>query len=126
MEYYEWALVIAGSIGVIVAIVHGVLMQKLMINPIIGQSDLPQTTRRLLPILLHFSTICWLLGGIGLITAPSFCDSIYVMPTAIVVGGFYTFGAIGNFWGTNGKHPGWVLLAIATVLIGYAILQINE
>jgi hypothetical protein len=27
------------------------------------------------------------------------------------------FGAIGNLWGTRGRHPGWMLLAAAVVLI---------
>jgi hypothetical protein len=27
------------------------------------------------------------------------------------------FGAIGNLWATRGRHPGWMLMAAALVLI---------
>ena len=117
MQNASWAFVVAGCIGVCVAIVHGVLLQKLMIGPILASSGYPGSTRRLLPALMQFSTFCWFLGGVALIATPAFPDQSSILTTATFVGIFYAFGAIGNFWGTRGRHPGWVLLTIATALI---------
>jgi hypothetical protein len=36
-----------------------------------------------------------------------------------LVGATYLFGAAGNFWATRGRHPGWMLLALALVLIAF-------
>ena len=35
-------------------------------------------------------------------------------------GATFLFGVVGNFWGTRGKHPGWILLGVAVLLIGFA------
>ena len=32
-------------------------------------------------------------------------------------GGLYLMGALANLWGTRGRHPGWMLMAAALVLI---------
>ncbi len=116
---YNWALITAGAIGCIVAVFHGVLMQKLMIKPILAGAKLAQTSRRLVPLLLHFSTLFWFLGGVALIVVPLVGDASAVVTTSIFVGAMYAFGAVGNFWGTSGKHPGWVLLAVSAALIVY-------
>ena len=119
MQIHSWAFVAAGCIGACVAIVHGVLMQRLMIRPILAGADYSQRMQRLLPAILQFSTFCWFLGGIALIATPAFPDRSSVLTTALFVGTFYIFGAIGNFWGTRGRHPGWVLLTIAAALIAW-------
>lgn len=120
MSSFQWAFVAAGFMGIIVSIFHGIVMHRRMIKPILSAPKLPQSTRRLLPILLHFSTLCWFLGGVALMAIPFFPNTASILTTAIVVGGFYLFGVIGNFWGTRGRHPGWALLAIAVALIAYA------
>ncbi len=119
MTSYQWAFVAAGCIGCVVAVFHGVLMQKLMIRPILTGMKLPQPTRRLVPLLLHFSTVFWFLGGVALTVVPLFAAPPVMLATALFVGVMYGFGAIGNFWGTGGRHPGWVLLALAVSLILY-------
>lgn len=119
---YNWALIAAGVVGCFVAVFHGIVMQKLMIRPILAKTPLAESSRRLVPLLLHFSTIFWFLGGVALIVVPLFADRSAVLTTAVFVGAFYGFGAVGNLWGTNGKHPGWVLLAIAVALIVYGVM----
>lgn len=119
MQIHSWAFVAAGCIGASVALGHGVLMQRLMVRPILAGSDYSQPIQRLLPVLLQFSTFCWFLGGIALIATPAFPDRSSVLTTALFVGTFYIFGAIGNFWGTRGRHPGWALLTIAAALIAW-------
>lgn len=126
MNSFSWAFVAAGFLGIFVAIFHGIVTQKRMITPILNATQFPQSTRRLVPLLLHFTTLCWFLGGAALIATPFFPNTASVLTTAVCVGGFYAFGAIGNFWGTRGRHPGWVLLAIAVALIAYASIGVMQ
>jgi hypothetical protein len=123
MDENEWALMAAGGIGTMVALVHGILIQKNMVLPLYRDKAYPERTRRLIAILLQFSTFCWLLGGIGLLAAPYLLDASSTFTLAVIVAGFYTFGAVGNFWGTRGRHPGWVLLAISVGLIAYGLFS---
>ena len=126
MHDFNWAFITAGCIGSCVAIVHGMLMHTKIIKPILATSDYPIIVQRLLPALMQFSTFCWLLGGIALIATPIFPDRSSLVTAAVFVGVFYSFGAIGNFWSTRGRHFGWVLLAVATALIAwglYALLK---
>lgn len=37
--------------------------------------------------------------------------------TSTAPSGTYLFGALGNLWGTRGRHPGWMLLALALLLL---------
>ena len=113
-------LIIAGFIGASVAIFHGVLMQKLMINPLLNSSygqEMKSQVRKLIPILLHFSTLFCFIGGVSLIAAPFVFDQTERLVVSIIVAGVYIFGALGNFWGTRGRHPGWLLLAASVVFI---------
>lgn len=116
---YDWAFIAAGIIGCITAVVHGLLLQKLMVRPIRKHVRLDRNSARLVPLLLHFSTIFWFLGGIALIIVPSLSDASTVLAVSVFVGTLYGFGAVGNFWGTRGKHPGWMLLVITVALIVY-------
>lgn len=113
-------LIIAGFIGATVAIIHGVLMQKLMITPLLQSTygqEMKTRARKLLPILLHFSTVFWFVGGVALIVSPFVLNQTERLVVSTVVASFYVFGALGNLWGTEGRHPGWVLLAVAVTLI---------
>ena len=125
MSWQTAALGLAGAIGSGVAVVHGVLTQRLMVRPFeaLAQSDkrFSATIRRLIPVLLHFSTVAWFAGGIALIAAAIWFDPPARFATGLFVGGLYLFGVIGNFWGTRGRHPGWMLLAVALALIVFAI-----
>jgi hypothetical protein len=97
-----------------------------MIAPIMGAVSegklLPRPTRRLIPILMHFSTFCWFAAGLALIAAALWLDPATRLPVILCAAALYAYGMIGNCWATRGRHPGWVLLAIALALIGVAIL----
>ena len=43
------------------------------------------------------------------------------LATGLFVGSLYLFGAAGNFWATRGRHPGWMLMAAALVLIAIGL-----
>ena len=112
----------AGLIGAGVAIAHGILMQRFMVKPILAETKVSSNTARLLPILLQFSTFCWFFGGVALIATPIMPNQASILTAAIFVSVFYIFGAVGNFVGTQGRHPGWVLLAISSALIGFSVV----
>lgn len=121
MVWQDAALAMAGVIGSSVAVFHGILTQRLMVRPIeallVANGRIGAPIRRLVPLLLHFSTIVWFLGGLALIAAASWFGPDVRLATGVLVGGTYLFGAAGNLWGTRGRHPGWMLMAAALVLI---------
>ena len=125
MNWQNAALAMAGVIGSGVAVVHGILVQRLMVRPFeelaLADGRIGVSVRRLVPLLLHFSTVSWFLGGLALISAARWLDGDARLATGIFVGSLYLFGAIGNLWGRRGLHPGWVLMAAALVLIAFGI-----
>lgn len=123
LDLHQTALVAAGVIGAGVAVVHGVLVQRLMVRPFearrrAGGAD---AAGRLVPMLLQFSTYNWFLGGLALIGAALWLAPQARLVTVALVGSAYLFGALGNLWGTRGRHPGWVLYGIALGLMGYGV-----
>jgi len=127
MVWQNAALGMAGIIGAGVAVVHGVLVQRFMVRPFeafaLADRKIAGSTRRLVPLLLHFSTICWFFGGLALVAAANRFGTDARLATSLFVGGTYLFGAIVNLWATRGRHPGWMLMAAALVLI---LLGANE
>ena len=127
MNWHDAALAMAGVIGSCVAVVHGILVQRLMVGPFeevsLGDKRISAPIRRLVPLLLHFSTVSWLLGGFALIAAATWFGPDAKLATGLFVGSLYLFGALGNLWGTRGRHPGWMLMAAALVLIAFGVTQ---
>ena len=125
MNWQNAALGLAGVIGSGTAVVHGILTQRLMVRPIealfLNAGRTSATIRRMVPLALHFSTIVWFLGGLALIAAALWFDRDARLATGLFVGSTYLFGALGNLWGTRGRHPGWMLMAAALVLIAFAV-----
>ena len=125
MNWQNAALGLAGVIGSGTAVVHGILTQRLMVRPIealfLNAGRTSAVIRRMVPLLLHFSTIVWFLGGLALIAASLWFDRDARLATGLFVGSTYLFGALGNLWGTRGRHPGWMLMAAALVLIAFAV-----
>ncbi len=125
MEWKDVALGAAGVIGSGVAVVHGVLVQRLMVRPFAelaaGDRRFSSPVRRLVPLLLHFSTIAWFLGGLLLVAAALWFVEEGKRATGLFVGSLFLFGALGNLWATRGRHPGWMLMGVAIVLITIGI-----
>ena len=121
MTWQDAALAMAGVIGSSVAVFHGVLTQRLMVRPVealfVANRRIAAPIRRLVPLLLQFSTFNWLLGGLVLIAAALWFEHDARLATGLLVGSSYLYGAVGNLWGTRGRHPGWMLMAVALVLI---------
>jgi uncharacterized oligopeptide transporter (OPT) family protein len=123
VNWQDVTLALAGIIGSGVAVVHGVLTQRLVVQPFqeLAKTRLAAGTRRLVPGLLHFTTFNWFIGGLVLLVAAYSFDQEARLATGLLVGSSYLFGAVGNLWATRGRHPGWVLYTIALILIAYGI-----
>ena len=98
MDLHNTALVVAGVVGSTVAIVHGFIMQRLIVRPIheltVGQ--LPSTIRRLVAGLSHFTTFNWFVSGLGLLIATYSFGREARLATGFLVGSSYLFGALVN------------------------------
>jgi len=124
MDLQDWALLAAGVIGGGVAVVHGVLTQRLMVTRVGAEARLPPVIRRLVAVLLQFSTYNWLLGGAALVlVAVVAVEPQARLAVGLLVGSSYLFGVVGNFWGTRGRHPGWALYAVSLGLIVYGLWE---
>jgi len=102
MNWQDAALAMAGVIGNCVAVAHGILTQRLMVRTIeaflLTDKRTAASIRRLVPVLLQFSTFNWFLGGLALIAAaigssrtqdwPQVCSS--AVPTCLALSA--TFG----------------------------------
>ncbi len=121
MVWQDAALAAAGVIGCGVALFHGILTQRLMVRPVevlfVADARIAGPVRRLVPLLLQFSTFNWLSGGLALIAAALWFGHDARLAIGLLVGSSYLYGAVGNLWGTRGRHPGWMLMAVALVLI---------
>ena len=118
MNLHDVALAAAGLIGIGVAVAHGVIIQRRMVRPLEKLTvTMPASSRRLLAGLLQFSTFNWFVGGLALIAAATWLEHGAKLATGLLVGSSYLYGAVGNCWATRGRHPGWMLYAVALVLI---------
>jgi hypothetical protein len=119
MNWQDAALGLAGIVGSGVAVFHGILVQRLMVRPVeaLAEGRLSAPVRRLVRPLLQFSTFNWLVGGLALIAAAVWFEPHARLATGVLVGSSYLFGAVANLWGTRCRHPGWMLMAVALLLI---------
>jgi|SRR3954453_16308540 hypothetical protein len=125
MDVHDEALVLAGAIGSSVAVFHGVVVQRHIVRPwlrMVGEKKIvPASIVRIVPGLLHYTTLSWFLGGLGLMAAAIWFGKDAKLTTSIFVVISYLYGVLGNLWATRGRHPGWALLAVAVVLIGFSL-----
>lgn len=119
------ALMLAGFIGSATAVLHGVLTHRLMIKPLARQlaaaPGMSSTIRRIIPPLLHFSTFNWFVGGVALVIVANVTDPGPRLAISLLVGSMFAYAALANAWTTRGRHPGWMLMAVAVVLIAIDI-----
>ncbi|WP_409179015.1 hypothetical protein [Brevibacillus fortis] len=122
MNWHDVALVVAGIIGSGVALVHGILTQRLMVRPLANsESLLPDAgIRWIMPRLLQFSTFNWFIGGLALIASIWFGRDVRIV-IGLLVGSSYLYGAFIALWATRGRHPAWMLYAVALGLIAFGV-----
>lgn len=125
MMLHDVALACAGVLGIGVAVIHGLLTHRHMVTPFAawagGSGGLRSSIQKLVPALLQFSTFNWIVGGVAMIVAAIWSDYHGKLITGLLVGSSYLYGALGNAWATGGRHPGWLLYAVALLLIGFGL-----
>ncbi|MCP1311499.1 hypothetical protein [Paenibacillus tyrfis] len=123
MDWQDAALVIAGLIGSGVAVIHGSLTQRLMIRPLAKSALADELTlvKKLVPSLLQFSTFNWFLGGLALIASALWFEQDVRLAISLLVGSSYLYGALVNLLASRGRHPGWMLYAVALGLIAFGV-----
>jgi len=109
----DTSIVIAGVMGMIIAIVHGYLGATTIIGPI---ENIHPAAKRILHGVFFLSAVYWFVGGAILAAAPFYLSVEARLICALVVAAMFLSGAIINFWATQGTHFGWALLTIAAVL----------
>jgi hypothetical protein len=99
-----------------------------MVTPFqrLADGNFASSIRRLVPLLLQFSTFNWFLGGIALVIAAFYFQQQARLATGLLVGSSYLFGTLGNLWATRGGHPGWMLYALAVCLIAYGLCACDQ
>lgn len=124
MTDFNWVLVAGGCVGMIVALIHGVVMQRFIVRPIglaLAGGKMARGARKLVTPVLHYSTFAWFIGGLAVVTAALLLDEEARLAIGLLVGASYLYAGIANLWGTRGAHPGGWLMALAVGLIGFGI-----
>ena len=77
--------------------------------------------------------VVWILALIALFALPKRLVPLFTLlwgglmlwlgmaQTGLLVGSSYLYGALGNLWGTRGRHPGCMLMAAALLLVAFAV-----
>lgn len=113
----DLALQAAGTLAILVALVHGAIAELGVFNK---SQIAPQRTQTLLRLIWQASTVDWIAIGCLLIAAPSLGSDAArhaIVAVAVIA---YGYGAIGNAVATRGRHVGWglMLCVIALALAG--------
>ncbi|MGI9410878.1 MAG: hypothetical protein ACR2OV_12445 [Hyphomicrobiaceae bacterium] len=109
-------IVLAGVLGMSIALAHGWLGETKVVCLVQGVSH---SHKRVLQAVMFLSAVYWFVGGAVLAASPLYLTASGQRSSAIVVGAMYLTGALGNAWATRGHHFGWMLLLIAVVLALY-------
>ena len=103
----------AGLVAIAAALIHGVLSETKVFPRVTIE---PQRLRTLFRLVWQIPTIAWIAGGVLLIAAPSMASEParhWIIITLAVV---FALSALGNAWGTGGRHFGWMVLGAVVVL----------
>lgn len=112
----DLALQAAGVLAILVAIAHGIIVERKVFATVRIE---PQRTRGLLRMLCQASTVDWIVIGVLLIAEPEIGSDAgrpWIVAVAVIV---YGYAAIGNAVATRGRHIGWVLM---TCVVGLALM----
>lgn len=120
MDWNSIALTTAGVIGGGTAVVHGLLMQRLIIKPIetvfVADGRISAPLQKLVTLLLHFTTFNWLLSGLTLIAAAIWFEQGARLATGLLAASSFLYGSIISLWVMRCPHPSWILMAVAFIL----------
>jgi hypothetical protein len=109
----DLALQASGIVAMIVAVAHGVLGE----THVFARARIePERLRLLIRLVWLCGAVAWFCGGVLLFMTPSIAGEEARRWIILLLAVVYMSGVIGNAWATRGRHPGWMLLALAVVL----------
>ncbi len=115
------ALATAGGVGGGTALIHGILLQRIVVRPIgalfAADGGISAPMWRLATLLMHFTTFNWLLSGLALIAAAIWLDQHERLAIRLFAASSFLCGALSALWAVRRPHPSWILMATAIVLI---------
>lgn len=101
-------LQIAGTLAIVVAVVHGAVAELQVFPKVRIES---RRAQRLLHMVWQASTIDWICIGALLIVAPALGSETarhWIIAAAVIA---YGYAAIGNAVANRGRHVGWCLMS---------------
>jgi len=103
----------AGLLAIAAAAIHCVLTETKLF-PLVTIE--PRRLRTLFRLVWQIPTVAWIAGGVLLIAAPSMGSESARHWMIATFTCLFVFSAVGNAWGTRGKHFGWILLGAVAAL----------
>ena len=98
----------SGGLAILVAAIHGVLTETKVFPRVTIE---PARLRTLFRLVWQIPTAAWIACGVLLIAAPSMASETARHWMIVTFALLFAFSALGNAWGTRGRHFGWMLLA---------------
>jgi len=105
--------IIAGSLAIFIAVVHGWLGATKVVSPVNG---ITPPLKRILHAIFFLSAVYWAAAGLGLILLAGSADDPLRALVGWVALAIFLSGAAANAWATRGRHFGWMLLALTSGL----------
>jgi uncharacterized membrane protein SirB2 len=109
----DFLLQCSGLLAIAAAVAHGVLTET-KVFPRVNIE--PQRLRTLFRLVWQIPTVAWIASGVLLIAAPSMESEAARHWMIATFACLFIFSAVGNAWGTRGKHFGWILLGAVAAL----------
>ena len=103
----------SGLVAIIAALLHGILTETRVFPRVTVE---PVRLRTLFRLVWQIPTVAWIAGGVLLIAAPSMGSESARHWMIVTFACLFVFSAVGNAWGTRGKHFGWILLGAVAAL----------
>jgi hypothetical protein len=103
----------SGLIAIVAAMIHGLLSETRIFPRVTIE---PQRLRTLFRVVWQVPTIAWIGSGVLLIATPAMGSEAARHWIVITAACLFAFSAVGNALGTRGKHFGWMVLSVVTVL----------
>jgi uncharacterized membrane protein SirB2 len=103
----------SGLLAIAAAATHGVLTETKVFPRVTIE---PQRLRTLFRLVWQIPTVAWIAAGVLLIAAPSIGSESARHWMVVTFACLFIFSALGNAWGTRGKHFGWIVLGAVAAL----------
>ncbi len=103
----------AGALAIVAAVIHGVRSETKVFPRVTIE---PERLRTLFRLVWQIPTVAWIAGGVLLIALPSIDSEAARHWIVVAFACVFAFSAVGNAFGTRGKHFGWMVLGAVTAL----------